>query len=155
MLFVAETTLSEPPLVLRSPDGHYWALKNTKKIVVVCLQGDPKTNRRLEEVLAVSLKNQGIEALGAHDFLSGWGAFSAKSIVGGLKKAGVDHVVQLTYSGPLVQEVSPQLMRLTAYTLSDKKKVFSTNYGSLDTALISLITEVSKNSVSMRGEQDE
>ena len=136
---------AEQPRVLRSPDGKYWALRNVKKVAVVCTQGETSVSQRLESFMVEKLKAQGVDALAVHKVFPSSSVYSAKELVARIQNKGVDKLIQLTYSGNMRQDVQVKLVSFKIYSLDGRKpKAFSNNYGGLNTAFVALITELSR-----------
>jgi len=128
------------PAMMRSPDGWYWSLKNVKKVGVVCVQGDPKTNQQLESYMVAKLHDQGIVGLGVHGTFPITSAYSADSVAMLLRKAGYDGLMLLTYKGDINQAISSKMVSFKIYSLTNwKTRSLSKNYGAFNPALIALI----------------
>ncbi len=118
---------SGPP----SPDPAYdtarymsLQIEQTKKekTVVVCLQSDAATNRRLETYMVQYLKKDGFQAVGTQDVFTVRPSYAPRGLLSELRSAKVAGIIEVKFWGNITREGVPEHFTLEHRRLKVKKR---------------------------------
>lgn len=109
------------------------------KVIVVCLQGDQESNRRVESSVVPRLKRQGLDATASGSAFTAIAILSPQALLGQMKKSRADGIMLVTYSGEIPNEGSPKGIRFKYYSIKGASPKLSSKKAPLDEALRGLL----------------
>jgi hypothetical protein len=116
-----------------------WGALNFHNVVIVCLQANPSVNRRVESQMVPLLLHQGLAAVGSQDLFPAVSKYSPKGLMDQMRRARVDGIMELQYSGEIPAQGLPQGIRFKYHSIKGQSAKLSDRLGTLDEALTALI----------------
>jgi hypothetical protein len=117
-----------------------WRTANIHKIAVVCVQdGDSKANRQIESDAVPNFRRQGFDAIGVQELFPAASQYSPKYLMGRLRQAHVDGVMEIAYSGEAPPDGLPRQFKFKYHSIKGWPEQISNRRRTLDAALIALM----------------
>lgn len=110
-----------------------------RKVIVVCLQGEQESNRRVENAIVPRLMRQGLDATASGAVFSGGKGFSPEALLAQMKKSRMDGIMLVTHSGDVPEEGAPKGIRFKFYSTKGAAPKLSDKRTGLDEALRGLL----------------
>lgn len=136
-ILLAYGCASAPTTATREPKD--WRAAAIRKVMVACVQGDQETNRRAEAHVAPILRRQGLDAMPSQELFSAGSEYSPKAVVEQMRRAQVDGIMELTYSGEIPSEGLPRGARFKYHAVKNFDPRLSARRASIDAALSALL----------------
>jgi hypothetical protein len=110
-----------------------------ERVVVVCIQRDGKSNRRIETLLAPRLRRQGLDPLTSETAFKGIRQYSPFALMERMRQSRVDGIMLAEFSGQPAADEAPRAVRYKFYALKALPKNPSKRRMTLDEALTVLL----------------